>query len=340
MTETDTDSLLTADDDGFTSITGVLESAEPVSTSSSTQQSPRQHAQQHQQHPPTASTASTAPHSNPANSSSASTAPAAAAATAATANTSSASMRQHTLAGQRPLNPSISSSSPLSSREASPARPYQRNVASAAPGVRPGFRSRKSSTDASPSRTSSSLANSATPGPPAGAVQRAHSATSIPELTPATTTTTSSTPDPARAPRSIKAPSKSASADTTHHWPISPRLKSPPPTDDRFSHSRRNSLRSQVKKPETQSTPAIIVQSSSPASPPRLAVPEDGTTSEPDEPTQSIKAPPARGSGGQPPKLETVQESSLPATSGFHGLEPQRYAFPRNGPTVCHRDAR
>ncbi|XP_014556538.1 hypothetical protein COCVIDRAFT_99538 [Bipolaris victoriae FI3] len=307
MTDTDTDSLRAADDDAFHSISGVLETAEPASASTN---------------PASNTSAST--------STAAATAPATAAATAtattttaAANNSSTPSMRQHTLAGQRPLNPSISSSSPLSSREASPARPYQRNVAAAGSGVRPGFRSRKSSTDASPSRTSS-LANSTTPGPsPTGPVQRAHSATSIPEITPATQ---SSTPDAARAPRSIKpAPSKSASADAAPHWPISPRLKSPPPSDDRFSHSRRNSLRSQIKRPETQSTPAIIVQSSSPASPPRLAVPEHPIASEPDEPTQTIKAPPARGSSGQPTKLETVQESSLPATSGFHGLEPQSF---------------
>ncbi|KAJ5061504.1 vacuolar segregation subunit 7-domain-containing protein [Bipolaris maydis] len=304
MTDTDTDSLRPADDDAFHSISGRLETAEPANPASNT-----------------AASASTAAATAPATA--AATAATAAAAAAAANNASTPSMRQHTLAGQRPLNPSISSSSPLSSREASPARPYQRSVAAAGSGVRPGFRSRKSSTDASPSRTSS-LANSTTPGPsPTGPVQRAHSATSIPDTTPATQ---SSTPDAARAPRSIKAaPSKSASADAAPHWPISPRLKSPPPSEDRLSHSRRNSLRSQIKRPETQSTPAIIVQSSSPASPPRLAVPEHPIASEPDEPTQTIKAPPARGSSGQPTKLETVQESSLPATSGFHGLEPQSF---------------
>jgi hypothetical protein len=33
-----------------------------------------------------------------------------------------------------------------------------------------------------------------------------------------------------------------------------------------------------------------------------------------------------------------VQESSLPATPDFDGLETDRYGVPRNGPTLCHDD--
>jgi hypothetical protein len=47
----------------------------------------------------------------------------------------------------------------------------------------------------------------------------------------------------------------------------------------------------------------------------------------------SIKAP-SRGASGAAPKLETVQESSLPATPGFDGIEADRYGLPHNGPTV------
>ncbi|KNG50607.1 phospholipid metabolism enzyme regulator [Stemphylium lycopersici] len=294
MTDTDTEPPLTADEDGFHSITGVLESAEP-----------RQQQQQQQHVEPTTPTTPTA-------------------------GPSTAPMRQHTLAGQRSLNPSVSPSSPLSSREASPARPPPpRNAAAASaaapagPNVRPGFRSRKSSADASPSRTSS-LSNSTTLSSlPAERVQRAHSSTSIPELTPAAT----SSMDAARTPRSssTKPAPRTSSGDTAHHWPVSPRLKSPPPGEDGRSRSRRNSLRAQIKKPETQSTPSIVVQSSSPASLSRFPVREDGAAlSEPDEPQQTIKAP-SRGSSGVAPKLETVQESSLPATPGFDGLEPQSF---------------
>ncbi|KAI4633828.1 uncharacterized protein J4E87_000994 [Alternaria ethzedia] len=277
----------TADDlDGFQSLTGVAESAEPTTSTPARDD-------------PTSST---------------------------TAPDMSAPMRQHPLAAQRPPFSVNGSPSPRSSREASPAGPHHRSATPSGASVRPGFRSRKSSADASPSR-GSSLSNSAV----APGVQRALSSTSIPELTP-----TSST-DTVRATRASKPSSKPNSGDTTPHWPLSPRLKSPPPGDDGRSRSRTNSLRSQIRKPEAQSTPAIVVQSSSPASVSRFPVREDVPVSDVDEPPaqpqtqpqQTIKAP-SRSSGGAAPKLATVQESSLPATPGFDGLEPQRTDQDRN----------
>ncbi|KAL6167240.1 Vacuolar inheritance and morphology protein [Exserohilum turcicum] len=369
MTDPDTDSLLTADDDGggFHSFTGAHESAEPAHTSTTPPPEPHQQHAQHQQHqqhhhhrhehpsatpatgpgtpakptskpsaaatttPTTTTTTTTNTNTNTNTTTTAFGTTTASSASSSTTTTttpppsategaaSASSMRQHTLAGQRPLHAAASPSPPLSSREASPARPHQRNVSTTArPTVRPGFRSRKSSTDASPSRMSS-LANSTTPGPTAVVVQRAHSATSIPEMTPASTPSSSN--DTIRAPRPSRPGSKPGPVDST---PLSPRFKSPPPAGDIYSHSRRNSLRAQLRKQEVQSTPAIIVESSSPMSPPRLAAPEDALASEPEEPTQTIKAP-GRGAGGLQPKLETVQESSSPATPGFHGLEPQSF---------------
>jgi hypothetical protein len=47
------------------------------------------------------------------------------------------------------------------------------------------------------------------------------------------------------------------------------------------------------------------------------------TPGEEDMPIMSMKGP-SRGASGVAPKLETVQESSLPATPGFDGVEPQR----------------
>ncbi|KAI4644482.1 hypothetical protein J4E93_006385 [Alternaria ventricosa] len=275
----------TADDlDGFQSLTGVAESAEPTTSTPARDD-------------PTSST---------------------------TAPDMSAPMRQHPLAAQRPPFSVNGSPSPRSSREASPAGPHHRSATPSGASVRPGFRSRKSSADASPSRGSSLSNSTAAPG-----VQRALSSTSIPELTP-----TSST-DTVRATRASKPSSKPNSGDTTPHWPLSPRLKSPPPGDDGRSRSRTNSLRSQIKKPEAQSTPAIVVQSSSPASVSRFPVREDVPVSDVDEPPaqpqtqpqQTIKAP-SRNSGGVAPKLATVQESSLPATPGFDGLEPQSFVPP------------
>ncbi|RYN27892.1 hypothetical protein AA0112_g7756 [Alternaria arborescens] len=237
-------------------------------------------------------------------------------------DTSAPPMGQNS-AGQR-LFHATNSPSPLSSREASP-RPHKRNATPSGAGTtaRPSFRTRKSSADASPSR-GSSLSNSTTaaaaPGHASPTVQRALSSTSIPELTP-----TSST-DTVRAPRPSKPSSKSNSGETTPHWPLSPRLKSPPPGDDGRSRSRTNSLRAQIRKPEAQSAPSIIVQSSSPASLSRFPVREEAPASDPDEPQPQL-APKAtsRSSGGVAPKLATVQESSLPATPGFDGLEPQSF---------------
>ncbi|KAF7673040.1 phospholipid metabolism enzyme regulator [Alternaria burnsii] len=243
-------------------------------------------------------------------------------------DTSAPPMGQNS-AGQR-LFHAANSPSPLSSREASP-RPHKRNATPSGAGTtaRPSFRTRKSSADASPSR-GSSLSNSTTAAAAAASghatptVQRALSSTSIPELTP-----TSST-DTVRAPRPSKPSSKSNSGETTPHWPLSPRLKSPPPGDDGRSRSRTNSLRAQIRKPEAQSAPSIVVQSSSPASLSRFPVREEAPASDPDEP-QPQPAPKAtsRSSGGVAPKLATVQESSLPATPGFDGLEPQsQFPFP------------
>ncbi|CAI9629702.1 unnamed protein product [Alternaria burnsii] len=239
-------------------------------------------------------------------------------------DTSAPPMGQNS-AGQR-LFHAANSPSPLSSREASP-RPHKRNATPSGAGTtaRPSFRTRKSSADASPSR-GSSLSNSTTAAAAAASghatptVQRALSSTSIPELTP-----TSST-DTVRAPRPSKPSSKSNSGETTPHWPLSPRLKSPPPGDDGRSRSRTNSLRAQIRKPEAQSAPSIVVQSSSPASLSRFPVREEAPASDPDEP-QPQPAPKAtsRSSGGVAPKLATVQESSLPATPGFDGLEPQSF---------------
>ncbi|CAA9956798.1 Vac7 domain containing protein [Pyrenophora teres f. maculata] len=223
------------------------------------------------------------------------------------------SLRHQTLAGQRSLHLSGSPSSPLSSREASPARPQQRN-APPTNHARPGFRSRKSSTDVSPSRTSSLATSTTTASNNTATVPRALSTTSILEFTP-----TSST-DTVRASRPAN-PKQPGDAGP-HHWPISPRLRSPPPGDDGRPRSRTNSLRSQIRKPDAQPTPAIVVQSSSPAS--LSAFPRnDGPASDPEEPQQQSMKVPSRGSSGVAPKLETVQESSSPATPGFGGLEPQ-----------------
>ncbi|KAF2028254.1 hypothetical protein EK21DRAFT_70145 [Setomelanomma holmii] len=281
--------MTSANDAGFQSITGALESAEPTPTP--THQAPA---------PPT--TTSKGRRKSAAGSESASTAP---------------MKHQTTLAGARALNVSGSPSpkSPLSSRDASPARPHQRTTAP--PGTanpRAGLPPRTTSTDVSPNRGPSFAGSSSSPS--AAAIQRALSSTSMPQLQPSSST------DVIKAPRPSKTTSGPNSGDNTPHWPISPRLRSPPPpgSDGRSnSRSRANSLRNQIKKPESQCTPAIVVQSSSPASVSRIPVREE-PASDPEELVLSMKGL-SRGASGVAPKLETVQESSLPATPGFDGLE-------------------
>ncbi|KAF2631625.1 hypothetical protein BU25DRAFT_479239 [Macroventuria anomochaeta] len=296
--------------DDFRSITGAQESAEPASSSSTT---------------PTPTTA--APSRENSTTSQASVVHAPTSGAQSSPATQVPSMRRQSLARDRSLNVSGSPSpanSALNSRDASPARSLQRTT-TAPPGPsarsQSGLLSRKSSTDVSPNRGPST--NS--PGLSAAAIQRALSSANIPQLPP----TASS--DSVKAPRPLKSPSAIVFGDSTPHWPVSPRIKSPSPPDARsHSRSRRNSLRTQAKKPELVSTPSIVVQHSSPspASASRFPVKEEVVTpGEEDTPIIMSMKGPSRGASGVAPKLETVQESSLPATPGFDGVEPQSFTL-------------
>ncbi|KAF2675621.1 hypothetical protein K458DRAFT_212511 [Lentithecium fluviatile CBS 122367] len=282
---------MTGETDGaasFRSITGARESAEPAASSTTTK------------------TPAPAPQTAPA------------AASDSTSGPTPGPMRHQTLNGARSLNVSGSPStaaSPLSSRDTSPARPPKRSNTSTGALPKTERLSRKSSTDVSPNR-GPSLAGPSTTVPSAAAIQRALSSANIPQLSPA------ATQDPSRVPRPVKAASGSNSGDNTPHWPISPRLKSPPPAPDTRSRSRRDSLRTQHKKPEAASTPAIVVQSSSPGPVSRIPTRDESAASDPEEQPPSMKANP-RGASGIAPKLETVQESSLPPTPGFESLDEQ-----------------
>ncbi|KAH4204073.1 hypothetical protein HBH69_001390 [Parastagonospora nodorum] len=305
---------MTANDTGFESMTGALESDEPTMTPTPTPTSSHQAPAP----PPTTSTARDKTAPTAAGPESASTAP---------------MKHQTTLAGARSRNASGTPSpkSPLSSRDASPARPHQRAAPAAAANPRAGLRSRKNSINASPSRgpspAGSKISPSATPIP------RAQSASSIPQLPQVSSSASSA--DTIKAPRPMKPTPATISGDGTPHWPISPRLKSPPPTDGRSdSRSRANSIRNQFRKPETQSTPAIVVQSSSPGPATRILVRDDAVASDSDEPAMSVKAP-SRGASGAAPKLETVQESSLPTTPGFDGIGVD--SFVSSSSTTSHK---
>ncbi|OCK83758.1 hypothetical protein K432DRAFT_166479 [Lepidopterella palustris CBS 459.81] len=285
---------MTTNEDDFRSITGELQSAELAATNNNG-------------HVPTAPSAGPDP-TNKAQSP-----------PTTSENGSYAQMRPQALNGSRSLTVSGSPStanSPLSSRDSSPARPPLRQSGTTA---KSGLRSRKSSTDVSPNR-GPSLAGSSTTVPSAAAIQRALSSANAPQLQPI------SVQDPSKVPRPQKPASGTTSGENTSHWPISPRLKSPPPSLDSRSRSRGNSLRSQPRKPESNpSAPSIIVQSSSPASSSRIPSKNEGINSDSEDQAPLTMKGSARGSGSAAPTLETVQEASLPTSPGFEALESQRY---------------
>ncbi|KAF2274655.1 uncharacterized protein EI97DRAFT_459935 [Westerdykella ornata] len=222
--------------------------------------------------------------------------------------------RQRALGASSSRNASASPStlqSPTSSRDTSPSRQPQRLQGSTAAPLRSGLRSRKNSIDVSPSGAPGVAGSNAT-GPSAAAIQRALSSATTPQLSPAPPQ------DFTRASGPLKGASASSSGENTPRWPVSPRLKSPPPNPDNRSRSRRNSLRAQnAKKPDIPATPSIVVQSSSPVPSSRLPVQDEEGIEDVEDQQITMKAP----SRGVAPKLETVQEASVPTTPSFEGLE-------------------
>lgn len=179
--------------------------------------------------------------------------------------------------------------SPLPSREPSPSRPARHNNASRASSTGPSARSRKNSQqDPSPTRST----KSSIPTPATGL--KMLSATTTPILLPAPADSLANAPVPQK---------PSGTTDMlrdTRRWPVSPRLRSPPPI-----------LHKPVLPPPRKGeheTPVINVQRSTPS--PQRANPDLICDLDPDDShLQSGMRTPARGS-----TLETVQEAS-PLTS-------------------------
>ncbi|RDW58002.1 hypothetical protein BP6252_13413 [Coleophoma cylindrospora] len=189
---------------------------------------------------------------------------------------------------QQKRGPSASNS-PLPSREPSPVRPSLKGSVSAR-SSNPS-RSRKNSHDTSPSRSSS------TTNPPSlAATQRALSAASIPNLHPITS-------DPAiKAPIPLK-PSVNSDFKDAPRWPVSPRLRSPPPTNKSSVLSPRKT---------EQELPVVNVQRSLQNSPEQIDT--KVIDIEADDSLGTGMKTPARGVSGGSSTLETVQEISQPGT--------------------------
>ncbi|KAI6866909.1 hypothetical protein KC338_g4587 [Hortaea werneckii] len=156
--------------------------------------------------------------------------------------------------------------------------------------------------------------------PSAAAIQRALSATNVPQLQASGGNTAPGGPVTdavSKLPRASKSVSGAGSGDATPQWPVSPRLKSPPPS---APNSRRGSgatqQSQQQKKQETANAgaPSISVQSATPQQaatpPPKQA--SSNSSDEQGKQEQSLQAPPKAPSRGPSGKstLETVQENS------------------------------
>ncbi|OBT65139.1 hypothetical protein VE03_04733 [Pseudogymnoascus sp. 23342-1-I1] len=190
--------------------------------------------------------------------------------------------------------PPSNTASPKPSREPSPARPTVRSAT-----VRTGNGRRKSSQEPSPSRSASATANM----PSSAAVQRALSTANTPLLKPSTSDTAIVAPQPQK----ITVPTEFKDAP---RWPISPRLKSPPPINRPTGMARKtdqelppiSTLRFQTSNESAQSANTDTDYDES------LAM-------------SGIRSP-GRGVSTSATTLETVPESSQPGSPGIGmGLE-------------------
>ncbi|KAM7185839.1 vacuolar segregation protein 7 [Rhypophila sp. PSN 637] len=179
--------------------------------------------------------------------------------------------------------------SPLPSREPSPTRPLSRTANSRASSTAPGSRSRKNSLhETSPSRLA--RPNNTT----TSASSRTLSSSNTPALLPATS-------DPQiKAPVPVKSPTALEQVKESPRWPVSPRLKSPPPI--------LNKPNLGLPRRVDQDAPQISIQRATPPQP--LYVDGQSDTDTEEGRLQSGTRTPARGVGGSTSILETVQEAS------------------------------
>lgn len=195
---------------------------------------------------------------------------------------------------------SSTATSPKPSREASPVRPPLKPGAST--GSRVTNRSRKNSQDLSPIRAPSTNIPTV---PSAAAIQRALSATGIAHLPPSTAA--DFTVDAPRPQRTNKGPAGGSQLPGSSVL----RVKSPPPSASSGSNSLfLTSSRKIDQSQSTPTTPTIVVERPTRSS----TFANESDISEDDPPVKSGMRTPVRGISGNGPALETVQESSLPAT--------------------------
>lgn len=194
---------------------------------------------------------------------------------------------------------SPATTSPKPSREGSPVRPPLKD--GAITGSRVISRSRKNSQDLSPIRAPS--ANIPTV-PSAAAIQRALSATGTPHLPPSAAADFAV--DASRPQRT----NKGSAGGSQHPGSSVPRVKSPPPSASSGTNGSFLTARKIDQPQSTPTTPTIFVERPSRSS----TFSNESDIAEDDHSMKSGMRTPVRGMSGSGPALETVQESSLPAT--------------------------
>lgn len=209
------------------------------------------------------------------------------------------------------LPPISTTPSPQTSREGSPTRPSLNPAKTVTPRA---TRSRKNSQDLSPGRAPSASGSNIPSVPSAAAIQRALSATGASHL-PAPTK-----PDIAvDAPRPQK-PNKPSIGGAQQAGSHIPRLTSPPPSAS--SGSNKSVLSGPRKIDQSHSAPTaptIVVEQPSRSS----TFAADSDAGEEDQTPKVGMRTATRGGSGTGPPLETVQESSLPATPSIGTKPPQ-----------------
>ncbi|PGH06675.1 hypothetical protein AJ79_06459 [Helicocarpus griseus UAMH5409] len=223
-------------------------------------------------------------------------------------------------------HPSAGRSAPVSStnssRETSPIRPPLRSINSAA-ASRSASRSRKNSQDLSPTRGPGSPLNPHAPAPSPTALRRNLSNVNKPQFPPPSVEPSSDLPRPSK---SNNMPPRFG--DSSPQWPISPRLKSPPPP----VLSSRNNLSS--KRSDHDINMANISSKRNPVS----TVDAEQCPNAPEEEAddrynrQNTRASLNRGGSGNGSTLETVQEAGAPTTSPV--IRPREENTAESGPPV------
>ncbi|KAK4463374.1 vacuolar segregation protein 7 [Cladorrhinum samala] len=193
---------------------------------------------------------------------------------------------------------SSTQASPLQSREPSPTGPAPRTTNSRSSSVNAAIRSRKNSVqDLSPTRSGNK--NAPSPLPP---TSKTLSSARVPALQPPATDPSSNVGVP------IKSPTSMEHLRESPRWPISPRLRSPPPLLQKPNLAQSRRL-------DQQETPLIALQRPTPPQPQYPDSQQD--TDNEDAVIPSGLRTPVRGSGGgvgggggSTSILETVQEVS------------------------------